>query len=186
MQSAVTPPSVETRWPNLRFVSIGGLEYKVQMAEPKQLREAARRIESGEPLGPLAWPIAEFLRKCAGTRGALNKINHPLRRTPRKIQGLARAAHYSIRLEILGPKRKKDARQEVATIWGGISQATIRDDHDDFGDEAQRLIEFMAHQTSARLDRRKFLKAFDADLRAEAARVPRTPRKKQSKPARKK
>jgi hypothetical protein len=192
-----------SRWPNLKLDThpvLDWVERTYDQATLLEMAEAVREhkhpINAKTPTGmPGVWntAIESLLRALAEKPAALEKLNRHRPTPPRRVEGLNRAVHYFVQLEILGPDglgydRKDDALKNVSDAWVK-SVATIKEDRtthtaktspnqywcDDTGDiqrpeDAKRVTEeiLIAAVVAHGMTRTEALKAFDSDMRHRA------------------
>ncbi len=157
------------RWERLGFSYIGELEYLPPKYDAEWLRHVAKRIESGESLGPLAHDAAACFERLAETPVAITAMNKPRPRKRGDILRLNRAVHYLVHLKLLGVERHvKRARSDIAGAWR-VKEGTIKDDVSDLGKEAKGIIDrIISHKQSDSRDR-DILRDFDSDMAHRAA-----------------
>jgi hypothetical protein len=159
--------TVSERWPRLGLRD-GELDYLVAQYDAQWFLDMAQRIESGQSLAAAARCFLQLAKNPA----AIKELNHHRPLVPRKILGLNRAAHYQVRLELLGDaKLVKRARSEIAAVWR-TKEGTIKDDVSDFGKDARRILErtITDKQLESR-DRASVLRDFDSDMTHRAGRM---------------
>lgn len=142
----------------------------------------AKRIDDGTLVG--AWTpavVALFARLGSKTKKeALKLLNHD-GGMPRRVEGLNRAVHYIVRLEIRGKNEVKRALADVAKSWG-VSAGTVKEDRTKFHVKKRSPFAptdawFIAEQIIAgcsinrRMTRAAVLEAFDADMRNRAKKL---------------
>jgi hypothetical protein len=179
-----------SRWPNLQLATHPVLDWVETTYDPATLLEMADAIRKDpHPIQtrtaagmPAVWnpPIEALLRALADTPAALEKLNRTRPTPPRRVEGLNRAVHYLVRLELRND-RVKDALADVAKVWGA-SEATIKEDRTNHSvknpreykrDDANRLAAQIINDTAVRQSktRAEVLKAFDADMKHRAKQL---------------